>query len=44
MIENSQGVGGRKIAREGRKWMLKRIGGAREENLCALDAEGVLDS
>lgn len=44
MIENSQGAGNRKMAREGRKQMLKGIEGAREENLCALDAEGVLDS
>lgn len=44
MIENNQGAGSRKMAREGRKRMLKRIEGAREENLCALDAEGVLYS
>lgn len=44
MVENSQDAGSRKMAREGRKRMLRRIEGAREANLCALDAKGVLDS
>lgn len=44
MVENGQGTGSRKMAREGRKLRLKRIEGAREENMWALVAEGVLDS